>query len=168
MYLAVSGTCYWCMEAIFCALRGVSEVEQGFLVTEDRRHVEAVLFRIDESEISLEDTIRVHLDSHACTSNHSFRDTYPSFVFPINSAHLQRCKTALDHVAEEYIKPVVTKVAPMVAFYPTPARQQNYYWRNPSKPFCQRVIAPKMQVLKELYPTLLSQSAFAFLSDKTA
>ncbi|WP_281545754.1 peptide-methionine (S)-S-oxide reductase [Grimontia sp. SpTr1] len=168
MYLAVSGTCYWCMEAIFNALKGVSNVEQGFLVTEDRKHVEAVLFRINEEEISLEDVIRVHLDSHACTSNHSFRESYPSAIYPTNTGHTAQCTEALENAASDYAKPVVTKVSPMVAFYPTPARQQNYFWRNPAKPFCRRVIAPKMEVLKELYPQLLSQNAFDYLSGETA
>ncbi|WP_325893497.1 peptide-methionine (S)-S-oxide reductase [Grimontia sp. NTOU-MAR1] len=168
MYLAVSGTCYWCMEAIFNALKGVSDVEQGFLVTEDSKHVEAVLFRFDEEVISLDEVIRVHLDSHACTSNHSFRESYPSAIYPTNAAHMEKCSKALASAASDYVNPLVTKVVPMVAFYPTPARQQNYFWRNPSKPFCRRVIAPKMEVLKELYPQLLSRDAFTYLSGETS
>lgn len=168
MYLAVSGTCYWCMEAVFCAVKGISDVEQGFLVMEGRRHAEAVWFRINEAEISLEDVIRVHLESHACTSNHSFREMYPSAIYPTNMAHFEQCANALEQVATGYEKPVVTRVELMGAFYPTPAHQQNYFWQNPHKPFCRRVITPRLDMLKRRHPQLLSQDAFAYLAGETA
>ncbi|KXF79909.1 peptide-methionine (S)-S-oxide reductase [Enterovibrio coralii] len=163
MYIAVSGTCYWCMEAVFRSLNGVSRVEQGFVKSSSGQHCEAVFCFVDVSSLSLKDFVGVHLATHASTSNHSGRAKYPSAIYPVSpndealvTAALRKCEKAFD-------EPVITEIRPFVAFYPTKNTQQDYFWRQPEKPFCQRTIFPKLQALALSHPHLLSVTASEFI-----
>ncbi|MBV7297473.1 peptide-methionine (S)-S-oxide reductase [Enterovibrio paralichthyis] len=166
MYLAVSGTCYWCMEAIFRAVRGVSSVEQGFVKTRGSHFVEAALMELDEKILPLNALVRIHLSSHAATANHSARGKYPSAVYPMDSAQLIRCKQAIASAALENGEAVVTQALPFLAFYPNPAKQQDYFWRQPEKPFCQRTILPKLKALALGFPRAITPQAAQFLRDE--
>ncbi|WP_407332528.1 peptide-methionine (S)-S-oxide reductase [Enterovibrio sp. 27052020O] len=164
MYLAVSGTCYWCMEAVFSSLRGVSDVEQGFVKSKDGRYVEAAVFRIDESITRLEDIVSVHLATHSSTANHSARKKYPSAIYPMESNRLGQCDFAIGLAAKAYSEAVITQAKPFVAFYPNPNTQQHYFWRQPDKPFCQNTILPKLKALAVRFPTLIKPKAVQYLS----
>ncbi|MDD1781396.1 peptide-methionine (S)-S-oxide reductase [Enterovibrio sp. ZSDZ35] len=163
MYIAVSGTCYWCMEAVFRALKGVSRVEQGFVKSRGNKDSEAVFCFVDVCSISLKDVVSVHLATHACTANHSSRKKYPSAIYPVSANDTKLVTAALEDSAKAFDLPVVTEVRPFVAFYPTKRAQQNYFWRQTEKPFCQGTILPKLQALALSHPHLLTASAMTFL-----
>ncbi|MFS1873544.1 peptide methionine sulfoxide reductase [Enterovibrio norvegicus] len=165
MYIAVSGTCYWCMEAVFNALNGVSNVEQGFVKSHDGKYVEAAFFAFDEKTISLEDIARVHLSTHSCTSNHSARERYPSAMYPLSSDQHAAVMSAIALAARDYDAPVITTAKPFVAFYPNPSAVQNYFWRQPTKPFCGSKILPKLKALAVTFPRLIKPSAVRYLRE---
>ncbi len=165
MYLAVSGTCYWCMEAVFNALNGVSNVEQGFVKSQDGKYVEAAFFAFDEKTISLEDIARVHLSTHSCTSNHSAREKYPSAMYPLVNHQHGAVTNAIALAARDYDAPVITTAKPFVAFYPNPSAMQNYFWRQPDKPFCGAKILPKLKTLAITFPRLIKPSAVHHLRE---
>lgn len=166
MYLAVSGTCYWCMEATFRSVRGVYNVEQGFVKSTQGNYAEAALMRVDENEITLEEVICIHLASHASTANHSARGKYPSAVYPMDSSQLGRCQDAIAATALTTGEAVVTQALPFAAFYPNPNSQQDYFWRQPEKPFCQRTILPKLNKLAVTFPRQIKPEAAQFLCEE--
>ncbi|PKF49494.1 peptide-methionine (S)-S-oxide reductase [Enterovibrio nigricans] len=163
MYIAVSGTCYWCMEAVLRSLKGISRVEQGFVKTNVGPDCEAVLCFVDLSSITLKDVVSAHLATHACTANHSSRQKYPSAIYPVSANDTKLVTAALEAGAKAFDLPVVTEVRPFAAFYPTKRAQQNYFWRQTEKPFCQGTILPKLQALALSHPHLLTTNAMAFL-----
>ncbi|MEZ8141830.1 peptide methionine sulfoxide reductase [Enterovibrio norvegicus FF-33] len=165
MYLAVSGTCYWCMEAVFSSLRGVSNVEQGFVASKQGKYVEAAFFAFDEKTVSLEDIARVHLSTHSCTSNHSAREKYPSAMYAIDKQQHAAVANAIAIAASDFDAPVMTSAKPFVAFYPNPSAVQNYFWRQPDKPFCDSKILPKLKTLAITFPRLVKPSAVQYLRE---
>jgi len=72
--IGFGGGCHWCTEAYFQSLKGVEEVEQGWIsaVTPNEAFSEAVIVHYDEHVIALNILISIHLHTHASTKNHSF------------------------------------------------------------------------------------------------
>lgn len=74
--IGLGGSCHWCTEAIFQSLIGVLKVEQGWISSEkgNTSFSEAVIVYFDDSIMSLNTLIEIHLYTHSCTSNHSMRE----------------------------------------------------------------------------------------------
>ena len=83
--IALGGGCHWCTEAVSQSLKGVTQVEQGYLASTDRNSYfsEGVLVSYQPDVIPLETLIEIHLLTHESTSNHSFRkkNTAALFIF---------------------------------------------------------------------------------------
>lgn len=90
--VGLGGSCHWCTEAMFQALKGVHLVEQGWIAScaPHTAFSEAVVVHFNEAIISLEDLVRVHLHTHSCTANHSMRAKYRSAVYCFNQQQIQQ------------------------------------------------------------------------------
>ena len=151
--VALSGTCYWCTEAIFQSLKGVSMVEQGWLALPDEDNVftEGVIVHFDPDIISLKTLIEIHLHTHSSTSNHSMRKKYRSAVYIYSDQQRQIAQKALEELQANFDKPLITKVLSFQAFNSSDESIQNYYYTRPEKPFCTNIIAPKLRLLMEQF-----------------
>lgn len=145
--LTLSGSCYWCMEAIFQSLRGVTHVSQGWVESEGVPFVEAVRLTYDPSLIGLTTLVEIHLHTHSSTANHSMRHKYPSAIYYEGSVQQQACEEVLKTLQTQFERPLVTQVLPFKGFKPSPDEMLNYYYNNPQKPFCQAQIQPKLKKL---------------------
>lgn len=147
------GSCYWCMEAIFLSLKGVSEVQQGWISPEgdEESFAEGVIVSFDEDVISLKTLIEIHLHTHSATSNHSMRKKYPSAVYTFSQEQEQAATAFIEELQEDFDKKLLTKALPFAQFNSSPEYMLNYYYSNPEKPFCQNVISPKLQKLVEQF-----------------
>ena len=148
------GGCHWCTEAIFDALKGVIQVEQGWISSTHQNATtpnEAVIVHYDETLISLEILTEIHLHTHNATSNHTFRDKYRSAVYTFDSEQAVEAQNILKQMQKLFEKPLVTKVYPFGTFKLNDEKYLNYYKSNPEKPFCQVRIEPKLRVLLEKY-----------------
>ena len=152
------GGCHWCTEAIFDSLKGVIQVEQGWISSTHQDATtpsEAVIVHYDEQKISLETLTEIHLHTHNATSNHTFREKYRSAVYTFDSDQEVEAQNILKQMQKLFDKPLVTKVYPFGTFKLNDEKYLNYYKSNPEKPFCQVRIEPKLKILLEKYQAYL-------------
>ncbi len=147
--IGFGGGCHWCTEAIFQSLKGVNLVEQGWISSEGENNYfsEAVIVHFEPTEINLATLIEVHLHTHSCTSNHSMRKKYRSAVYYYSPDQKQSINKILADLQSDFEDNIITKAYPLVAFKKSPENVQNYYLKDPNKPFCRRCIAPKLSLV---------------------
>tara|TARA_R110001606_G_scaffold245828_2_gene393838 strand:- start:178 stop:687 length:510 start_codon:yes stop_codon:yes gene_type:complete len=147
--IAFGGGCHWCTEAVYKSLKGIISVEQGFVASEgeESSFSEAVIVHYEPNEISLEDLILIHLYTHNSTSDHSMRKKYRSAIYTFEPLDGERSVMALQKFQENFRNSFVTKVLPFKEFEISDKAFQNYYYKNPYKPFCKTHIAPKIELL---------------------
>jgi peptide-methionine (S)-S-oxide reductase len=147
------GGCHWCTEAVYQALQGVGYVEQGFIqsLPPDDGWSEAVIVTYDPVAIGLATLIEIHLRTHASTSAHKMRGKYRSAIYPTNEVQSGEAQVALDHLQSQFAEPIVTQVLHLAAFKPSDTRFHDYYRSDPTRPFCQTYIDPKLNLLRERF-----------------
>tara|TARA_R100000935_G_scaffold8302_7_gene17475 strand:- start:105092 stop:105595 length:504 start_codon:yes stop_codon:yes gene_type:complete len=151
--IAVGGGCHWCTEAIFQSLKGVQKVEQGYVasVGEAGAFSEAVIVHFNAEEIPLSVLIEIHLYTHKSTVAHSMRTKYRSAVYTFSEAQKKIVKEILQKLQQDFTENLITEVLPFQSFKASRAEITNYYLKNPKKPFCERFIEPKLEVLRKKY-----------------
>jgi peptide-methionine (S)-S-oxide reductase len=137
----------------FLSLRGILHAEQGWIAAEENRSFsEAVIVHYDPAEINLTVLIAAHLHTHSSTVSHSMRSKYRSALYVFEKEQLSACAEILNTLQPDFEKQIVTEMLTFHAFRPSAESGQNYYYKNPSKPFCQTFIHPKMKTLLEHFP----------------
>lgn len=151
--IGLGGGCHWCTEAVFQSLQGVIEVQQGYIGSTGAAasFSEGVIVHYDAGIISLESLIEIHLHTHRSTSNHSFREKYRSAVYYLKAEDARECHHTLKKLQEDFEEEVITQVLPFKEFKASRESLQDYYRKNPEKPFCERYINPKLQILKKRF-----------------
>lgn len=148
LQLGFSGSCYWCMEAVFQSLDGVISAEQGWMSsrnTDDR--YEAVLVEYDPLTISIQVLVGVHLYTHHCTSDHALRRRYPSAVYAFTEQQRAVAMEAINIYQADFSDQMLTRVEEAGDFIPCDDEKQNYYFNHPERPFCEGQIMPKLKIL---------------------
>jgi peptide-methionine (S)-S-oxide reductase len=147
--IALGGGCHWCTEAVFQALKGVKKVEQGYVASTDKNSTfsEAVVVHFNSELISLQTLIEIHLHTHKSTSAHSMREKYRSAIYTFSNEQKTKAQTILNILQTEFKNQLITKVYPFSEFKASRQAIQNYYKKNPEKPFCERFINPKLKLL---------------------
>lgn len=153
--IGFGGGCHWCTEGVFQALRGVGQVEQGFLQSEAPADTwaEGVIVTFDPSVIDLRTLSEVHLRTHSATRAGSPQSKYRSAIYVFEECQRHEAAQAIARLAEESTETVHTMVLSFAGFKASDARYQNYYRTDPSRPFCQRYIDPKLAYIRQHYST---------------
>ncbi|MEK7161821.1 MAG: peptide-methionine (S)-S-oxide reductase MsrA [Patescibacteria group bacterium] len=165
--IAVFGAgCFWCTEAVFQNLNGVSVVLPGYtggdlqnpsyeqVSSGSSGHVEAAKIEFDPGIISFKQLLEVFFAVHDPTTlNRQGNDAgeqYQSAIFYTSENQKQIALNIIREVDGEkiYNSPIVTKVRPLKKFYVAENYHQNYYINNPGNPYCAVVIDPKVQKLR--------------------
>ena len=160
------GGCFWCTEAIFQMLKGVEKVEPGCAggATDNPSyeqvsagttgHAEVIRVAYDPSVITYDDLLTVFFGSHdPTTSNRQGADVgeqYRSIIFVGDDNEKQEAQAKIQEI-QESLKDgsrVVTEVLPFEKFYPAEGYHQKYFELNKSAPYCQLIIEPKIEKLK--------------------
>lgn len=169
----LAGGCFWCVEAVFENMRGVSKVESGFagglmlnptyrqVCGGESGHAEVIQVTFDPSIVSYEELLLVFFTVHdPTTRNRQGADVgtqYRSAVFYHDAAQKAIAEQVIARLTAERLwpNPIVTEVAPFDAFYKAEAYHQQYYRKNANQPYCQIVIAPKVTKFRKAYAYLL-------------
>ena len=165
----LAGGCFWCTEAIFKRLKGVTSVTSGYAASKVENPsyeevcsgrtgaAEAIQITYDPSVISYDKLLEIFWHTHDPTTlNRQGNDIgtqYRSAIFYHNDEQKQialASKEALEK-SGSYKKPVVTEIVPFTNFYPAEDYHNDYYDRNRSQPYCLVVIDPKVQKLLKEY-----------------
>jgi len=151
--IAFGGGCHWCTEAVFQSLKGIENVEQGFVASngENNTFSEAVIVHFYPELISLSVLIEIHLNTHKSTSNHSMREKYRSAIYTFDDNQKKEASLILNQFQNEFKNQIITKVLTFKNFKPSTEQFQNYYLKNPKKPFCERFINPKLELLQKQF-----------------
>ncbi|WP_088323971.1 peptide-methionine (S)-S-oxide reductase [Polaribacter tangerinus] len=146
--IAFGGGCHWCTEAVFQSLKGVEDVKQGFIASEGKNNTfsEAVIVSFT-SEIELEVLVEIHLRTHKSTSKHTMRKKYRSAVYYFTAAQKEQCLHVLQELQNKFDAKIITEILAFKEFKPSNEAFQNYYLKNPKKPFCETYINPKLKLL---------------------
>ena len=151
--IGFGGGCHWCTEAVFQSLKGVENVEQGWIASNgDYKSLsEAVIVSYDPEEINLTVLTEIHLHTHQSTSNHSMRIKYRSAVYFFIMKDELNVVMILKKLQICFDQKIITKVLPFNKFETSREAIQNYYAKNPEKPFCKTYINPKLNLLKRQF-----------------
>jgi len=161
--------CFWCTEAIFQRLKGVTSVKSGYeggalsnptyeeVCTGATGHAEVLEINYNPQVISYEELLEVFWKSHDPTTlNRQGADTgtqYRSVIFYHNAAQkalAEKYKAELNKT-NAFGKKVVTAIEQAKPFYVAENYHQDYYLKNGSEPYCRLVILPKMQKLEKIF-----------------
>jgi peptide-methionine (S)-S-oxide reductase len=151
--IALGGGCHWCTEAIFQSLRGVKNVEQGFIASNGSNSTfsEAVIVNFNSDSVNLKTLIEIHLHTHKSTSDHSMREKYRSAVYYFSEEQQKEVEIILTELHKEFNNQLITKAMPFEKFMASREQIRNYYYSNPAKPFCESFINPKLKVLLQKF-----------------
>ncbi len=156
-----AGGCFWCLEAVFQRLRGVNKVVSGYMgghtlnpdykaiCTGTTGHAEVVQIHFDPAQISFESLLEVLFAIHDPTTlNRQGNDRgtqYRSAIFYHSPEQKTAAEQAVAHEALNWPDSIVTEITPASLFYPAEDYHQNYFNDNSQQPYCQFVVAPKVQ-----------------------
>jgi peptide-methionine (S)-S-oxide reductase len=171
--LTLGGGCFWCLEAVYRELRGVTQVVSGYagghvdepsyrqVTSGTTGHAEVVDITFDPKQVSRDDILRVYFTIHDPTTRDrqgaDVGPQYRSIAFHRTPAQKAAIERAIADVAAsgEHASPVVTQVVPFEKFWPAEDYHQQYYELNGSDPYCSLVIAPKIAKFRKKFSALL-------------
>ena len=171
----IGGGCFWCLEAVYNELRGVSSVISGYAggsvpnpsyeqVCGGRTgHAEVVQLTFDPSEITFKDILEVFFTIHDPTTlnrqGNDVGEQYRSIILYASPEQERTAHEVIDAITASGLWPrkIVTQVVALERFYPAEAYHQNYFERNPYQPYCQIIIAPKVAKARQKYLERLKQ-----------
>jgi methionine-S-sulfoxide reductase/methionine-R-sulfoxide reductase len=173
----LAGGCFWGVEGVFESLAGVTDVVSGYsggsaenahyelVGTGETGHAESVRISYDPSKISYGTLLRVffHIAHDPTELNYQGPDHGTQYRSEIFYADENQRRVAEDYIrilsqAKAYPAPIVTKVEPLVAFYPAEAYHQDFMRLNPNYPYIVMYDRPKVEALKRIYPKLLAEA----------
>src|SRR5258708_1428560 len=167
--------CFWCTEAVFLNVNGVTKVVSGYsggkvknpsyreVCTGTTGHAEVTQITYDPKVVSYESLLEVFWNTHDPTTlNRQGADEgtqYRSAVFYNDEEQkkiAEQYKQQLE-AAHTYKNPVVTEISPLINFYSAEDYHQNYFELNPNQGYCQYVIRPKVEKFKKQFAAKLKK-----------
>jgi len=168
-----AGGCFWGVEAVFEHVKGVKDAVSGYaggsaltarypIVGSGRTgHAESVRVVYDPAQVSYGQLLKVYFSvAHDPTQldrqSPDVGPQYRSQIFTTSAGQQQIAKAYIAQLtaARAFAKPIVTRVEPLVKFYPAEAYHQDYLRLHPDEPYIVYNDAPKLVHLKQLFPTL--------------
>ncbi|WP_208022756.1 peptide-methionine (S)-S-oxide reductase MsrA [Flavobacterium jejuense] len=168
-----AGGCFWCTEAIFLEVKGVSKVVSGYIGGKTKNptygevcsgtsgHAEAIQITFNPKEVAYEDLLEIFFGTHNPTTlNRQGADTgtqYRSEIFYYSQDQKDKAENYIQLITREklYNDPIVTQVSSATEFYLAEEYHQDYYGQNSLQGYCQMVIAPKLEKLRKYYKSKL-------------
>ena len=165
----LAGGCFWCLEAVFQQLKGVTSVASGYaggtvpnptyeaVCTGRTGHAEVVQVEFDPAVIAYRDLLDVFFTMHDPTTlNQQGGDVgtqYRSAIFfhSPEQEHAARAAIAALETEKVWDDPIVTEIVPLTAFYPAEQYHRDYFNRNGNQPYCRAVVAPKVAKFRKHY-----------------
>ncbi|NAS30493.1 peptide-methionine (S)-S-oxide reductase MsrA [Flavobacteriaceae bacterium R38] len=164
-----AGGCFWCTEAVFKKIDGVSEVMSGYtggtiknpayreVCTGRTGHAEAVQISYNPSVVTFEELLEVFFVTHDPTTlNRQGNDRgtqYRSAVFYSDESQKQKTENFIKLLEDNKVfkDEIVTEIAPLTVFYNAEEDHHDYYNNNKEQPYCQVIISPKIKKLEKYY-----------------
>ena len=160
----LAGGCFWCLDAVYRTLHGVSEVVSGYtggtkanptyeeVCTGTTGHAEVVRVDFDESVIPAEVILDVFFTLHDPRQlNRQGNDVgtqYRSAMYYADEAQKAIFEAARDRAAGYWEGDIVTEITPLGEFFEAEEYHQNFFARNPGQGYCMAVAVPKVNKVR--------------------
>ena len=155
------GGCFWCTEAIFEMVPGVTSVTAGYaggttpnptykeVCSGTTGHAEVIQVQYDPKVVSYEKLLETFWECHDPTTlNRQGADTgtqYRSIILYNSPAQKAAAEKSKAEAQKHFDRPIVTEIVPLKHFYKAEGYHQDYYRHNPDQPYCRLVIRPKVE-----------------------
>jgi peptide-methionine (S)-S-oxide reductase len=175
----LGGGCFWCLEAVFKDLRGVSGVMSGYagghvpnpsyqaVCTGGTGHAEVVQVKFDPNQLAYADLLRVFFSIHDPTTQdrqgNDVGPQYRSIILTHSDAQAETARAVMQEIADAKIWPgkLVTQIEPLTVFYEAEPEHHDYFARNPWSGYCQVVVAPKVVKFRKQFADRVKREAAA-------
>jgi len=167
--------CFWCTEAVFKMLKGIISVEPGYaggskenptygeVCSGATGHAEVIKIEYDPRIISFNTLLTVFFATHDPTTiNKQGRDVgeqYRSIVLHTTEEQKHQTKKFIEelNLSSKKGRRIVTEIMALDVFYPAEKNHKDYYKNHPNAGYCQLVINPKLEKVKEKFAELLNK-----------
>ena len=174
--ITLAGGCFWCTEAVFDRVRGVTDVQSGYsnghaqnptyeqVCTGHTGHAEVVRLQFDETVISLREILEIFFATHDPSQlNRQGNDVgtqYRSGIYYETEAQGELARQMLKEMAAEgiYDAPITTEVAPLSNWSAAEPYHDDYYARNPNQGYCAAVVGPKVAKFRKTFVRFLKDA----------
>jgi len=171
----LGGGCFWCVEAVFQRLEGVTAVQSGYaggttvnptykdICTGTTGHAEVVRVTFDPTVVSYADILQVFFLAHDPTTlNRQGNDVGTQYRSVVFTHSAEQANTARSYIAQleaskTWADPIVTEVADCPDYYPAEDYHQNYFNDNGGQPYCAFVVRPKVEKFEKAFQSRIKQ-----------
>lgn len=170
--ITLGGGCFWCTEAVFVGVKGVTDVESGYsngqtvrpsyeqVCTGSTGHNEVVKLVYDPAQISTREILEIFFVIHDPTTlNRQGNDSgtqYRSGIYFSTPDQEVVARDVIQEMAQSgvYSHPIVTEVQPLANYWPAEEYHQDFFARNPGQGYCMAVAAPKVAKFRKTFARL--------------
>ncbi|MDP9108216.1 MAG: peptide-methionine (S)-S-oxide reductase MsrA [Pseudomonadota bacterium] len=170
----LGGGCFWCTEAVYQDLIGVSAVESGYtgghvanptyeaVCAGTTGHAEVVQVHFDPAQISYRELLEIFFTIHDPTTlNRQGADVgtqYRSVIYYHSPEQERTARQVIGEMGSVWDAPLVTEIAPAETYYKAEDYHQNYFRQHPLQGYCAFVVAPKVSKLRKMFAAKIRQT----------
>jgi len=163
----LGGGCFWCTEAVYLEVRGVTRVESGYMgghvvnpsyeqvCSATTGHAEVVRLEFDPSVISYRDILEIFFTIHDPTTpdrqGNDVGPQYRSVIFTTSPEQDAMARKVMAEMAAVWDAPIVTQIVPQETWYKAEDYHQNYFAQHPLQGYCAFVVAPKVAKFRKTF-----------------
>ncbi|MFV0338267.1 MAG: peptide-methionine (S)-S-oxide reductase MsrA [Chthoniobacterales bacterium] len=164
--LTLGGGCFWCIEAVFERVEGVTSVVSGYaggdspnptyeqVCSGTTGHAEVTKITYDPKETNDEKLLELFFQIHDPTTlNRQGADSgtqYRSIILYTNEEQKKTAETAKETAQKNFDAPIVTEITALTTFYPAENYHQNFFKNNPGHPYNRAVTRPKVEKAEKI------------------
>lgn len=168
----LAGGCFWCLDAVFRELKGVTASVAGYaggnevdadyyrVASGTTGHAESVAVTFDESILPSDVLLDIFFTLHdPTTPDRQGADVGPQYrsaMFYADETQQEQFTAARDRAQTIWDNPIVTEIVPLDKFYPAEPEHQDYFANNPANPYCSVVVSPKIMKVRAHYAQWLA------------
>jgi peptide-methionine (S)-S-oxide reductase len=167
--LVLGGGCFWCTEAVFKDVRGITDVESGYsngqfqqpsyeqVCTGTTGHNEVVKLEYDPQQITVREILEIFFVIHDPTTlNRQGNDSgtqYRSGIYYTTDAQRDVADDMIRQMSQDKLfgRPVVTEVLPLSNYWAAEEYHQDFFEKNPYQGYCMAVAAPKVDKFRKTF-----------------
>ncbi|MHB1123310.1 MAG: peptide-methionine (S)-S-oxide reductase MsrA [Ramlibacter sp.] len=171
--IVLGGGCFWCTEAVYVKVRGVTDVESGYsngtverptyeqVCTGTTGHNEVVKLTYDPAQISARQILEIFFVIHDPTTlNRQGADAgtqYRSGIYYTTPQQKEVAEQMIRQMTDDKLfgRPIVTEVLPLANYWPAEEYHQDFFEKNPYQAYCMAVAAPKVAKFRKTFADLV-------------
>ncbi|MDX2188032.1 MAG: peptide-methionine (S)-S-oxide reductase MsrA [Opitutaceae bacterium] len=163
--VVLGGGCFWCLEASYRLLPGVTQVTSGYsgghidnptykqVCAGTTGHAEVVKVDFDPGQVSLEKVLDLFWVMHDPTQvdrqGNDVGPQYRSIILYANESQKKAAESSIAEAQKEWDTPIVTQLVPLQKFWPAEDYHQEYFKNNPTQGYCAAVVRPKVKKVEK-------------------